>query len=116
MKNTKDITVLGADPSTGKAILIKVKNAADLARSQGALASFAQALAPASIESKVYQQMASELGKALKEKSVDADISIVEPAGWQPAGMGHVWTDVGFAIGGAGIIGALWWLLSGRKK
>lgn len=104
------LDIIGADQETNRAILIRVKNAAELARSQGAIASFSQALAPATIEGKVYSEMAKELQKSLREKNVDADVSIVEPSKWKPAGTDHVWTDIGFAIGGAGLLAGLWYL------
>lgn len=111
----EDLTV-GADSDTNRAVLIKVKNAAELARSQGALASFAQALAPATIEAKVYSTLAAKLAEALKKENVDAEITVVEPKGYVAADGKHIASDIGWALGGAGVLAGLWYLFSGRKK
>ena len=110
--------ILGADSSvqTTKAVLIKVKNAAELARSQGAVASFAQALAPASIEAKVISTVAAQLKSALRDKGVDADVSVVEPGAYTSAGVSHIASDLGFAIGGAGVAGLIYWLVKRWRK
>jgi hypothetical protein len=107
-------TIFGADPAPAQGILIRVKNASELARSQGAVATFAEALAPATVGTKVLSTIASELKKALKEKNVDASIEVVDPAGWEPAS-GKFMQDLGFAVGGAGVLAGLWWLFVGRK-
>lgn len=100
---------------TNQAILIKVKNTDALAKSQGGFASFAQTLAPALIESKVYQTIADTLKQKLAEQHVDADVSVVEPNAFRPAGSSHVGTDIGYAIGAFGIIGILWYVFGGKK-
>jgi hypothetical protein len=112
---TDDLTV-GGDSDTNRAILIKVKNAAELARSQGAIASFAQALAPATIEGKVYATMRDKLAESLKKENVDAEVTIVEPKGYVAADGKHIASDIGWALGGAGVLAGLWYLFSGRKK
>lgn len=105
---------------TNQGILIKVKNAAELARSQGALASFASAIAPATIEAQVYKAVAQKLADALRDNNVDADVSVVEPAKFQPADGKHIATDL--VIGAAaigGIIAVLAFgsrLIGGKKK
>lgn len=113
------LDVLGADASkqeTNRAILIQVHNAAQLARSQGAIASIAQALAPATIEAKVYDEMKKKFIASLKDQNVDADVSIVDPANWKPAdGWSHIWVDLGFAVGGAGLLMLVLKLFGGRR-
>jgi hypothetical protein len=106
--------ILGAD--TNRAILIKVNNAGELARSQGFIATFAQALAPASIEGKVYSTMAQQLRDSLKEKQVDADVTVVEPGAWRPAGSSHIATDVAVGLTAFGVAAILWRLLAGGRK
>jgi hypothetical protein len=107
--------LLGAEPETSKAILIRVKNAGELARGQGGVASFAQAIAPSMIESKVLDEMAKQFSKSLAEKHVVADVTIVEPNGWKAANSSHIWSDVGYAVGGAGILMGLWFAFSAHR-
>ena len=114
MKLPKDITVGTAPAETNHALLIKVKNAAELVRSQGALAAFAQTLAPATLESKVLSTLRDKLTSALKEQNVDADISIVEPKAFTAAGGGHIARDVGLVVAGVGGLALLYHLFRGR--
>lgn len=113
--HARGLDVLGADPSPAQAILIRVKNASELARSQGAVATFAEALAPATVGTKVLSTIAAQLKSALKGNNVDAEVTVVDPAGWEPASNKFV-QDVGFAVGGAGALAAAWWLFFGRKR
>ncbi len=109
--------VLGAE--TNRALLIRVKNTAELARSQGALASFAQQIAPSTIEAKVYDTMAQQLKESLADKHVDADVTVVEPRAWKPADGKHVASDVALTVAAAGgvvVVLALLWRLVGGKK
>lgn len=108
------LDVLGAD--TSKAILIKVKNAGQLAASQGALASIAAQLLPATIESKVYSTMRDKLADSLAKEHVDADVTIVEPTAWKPAGSSHIALDIGIAAAGVGVLAILWQLFARRYK
>ena len=110
------LDVLGADQETNRAILIRVRNAGELARSQGAVASLAQSLAPATVEGRVYGEMAKQLSQSLKAKNIDADVSVVEPSMWKPAGSSHVWIDVGFAVGGAGLFALLMHFFGGGRR
>jgi hypothetical protein len=111
------LSTIGAE--TNQALLIRVKNAAELARSQGAVASFAQALAPATIEARVYSEMAKKIGASLRDQHVDAEIEIVEPSKFRGAGNGHIGRDLGLVLGGGGLLAiggwlaAKWWK---RKK
>ncbi len=107
--------VLGAGTETSHALLVRVKNAADLARSQGAVAALAQAIAPATIETKVYEEMGKQILDALRQKNVDAEVTVVDPAGWKPANGAHLWTDVGFMLGGGAIVALILHFLGGRK-
>lgn len=101
--------------ATNRAILIRVKNADMLARSQGSMAALAQGLAPATIEAKVVDEVASKLRSALTQQHVDAEVSVVEPNAFQSASGSHIATDVAFAIGGAGVFAVIWYLFAGRK-
>ena len=111
------LDALGAD--TNRAILIRVKNAGELARSQGGVASLAQSLAPATIEGKVYDTLRDKLFKSLQEQHVDAEVTGVEPKGFVQADGKHSWTDVGvglLAAGGAvGLLAILWRVFAGHK-
>lgn len=103
--------------STNRAILIRVKNADALARSQGSVAAFAQGIAPATIEAKVYAEIQKKLSDSLRAQNVDAEVSVVEPNAFRLAdGSSHIATDIGFAIGGAGVLAILWYVFSGRRK
>lgn len=97
------------------AVLVKLKDPLALARSQGSIASAAAAAAPSMISAKVYTEFAKQLVDSLKAKGIDADTTVVEPKNFAPASGSHVAQDIGFAIGGAGILAALWYLFSGRK-
>jgi hypothetical protein len=101
---------------TNRAILIKVRNAAQLAKSQGAVATFAQALAPATVEAKVYDTMAQELRTSLRAKNVDATVTVVEPSAWETADGKHIWTDVGIGVGILGAAALMWRIFGGKKK
>ena len=90
-------------------ILIRIKNAAELARSQGAVASFAQGMLPAWAETQVYETAVDKLKTALADEHVDADISIVEPKMFQPAnGASTIGSDLAYGIGLFGFVALLW--------
>ena len=99
---------------TGKSVLVRLRDPASLARAQGSLAALAQSLAPATIESKVYDTFRDTLAQSLKDKGIDADVSVVQAAGFRPADGSHIATDIGFAIGGAGVLGVMWYLFSSK--
>lgn len=113
-------TIMGAEPATSRAILIRVRNAAELARSQGAVATIAQALVPGTIEAKVYDTMAQKLKESLKANNVDAEISIVEPNKFKSADGKHIAQDV--VIGAvtisalAGLVALIYHYVAGRKR
>ena len=102
--------------ATERAILIRLRDPGALARGQGATAAFAEQLAPATIEAQVYDEVANQIDAALAAKNVDADISIVEPKVWSPAGLAHVGSDIALFMGGAGLVGVIYWLFSRGKK
>lgn len=110
------LDVLGAEPETNRAILIRVKNAGEVARSQGTLATIAQSLAPATIEAKVYDEMAKQLQQKLKDQHVDAEVTVVEPKGMQPADGKHVWQDVAIGLGLVGVVALAWGIASGGSR
>jgi hypothetical protein len=109
-----------ADPTTNRAILIRVRNAAELARSQGAVATIAQAIVPATIEAKVYDTMAEKLKESLKANNVDAEVSVVEPNKFRSANGNHVAQDV--VVGAVtvsavvGLLALIYHFVAGRKK
>lgn len=107
-------TRFGTD-ETQRAILIQVRNAAQLARSQGTLASLAQAVAPATIENKVNAQISSEISSALKAKGVDASVTIVDPVGFKPANGAHIAADIAIGLTTFGGIALIWRLLIGKR-
>jgi len=102
--------------NTTNAILIKIKDPNLLARSQGATASFVTSLAPATVENKVLSEIARQLKTALQEQNVEADVAVVQPALFKDAGISHVASDIGLAVGGMGLAGLAWWLMKRGKR
>jgi hypothetical protein len=94
---------------TNQAIVIRVRNAADLVRRSGAIASFAQQLLPTTLESEVYSRMAKELDQGLRAKGVDAEVAVVEPAGWRPVPNISL-KSAAIGAGAAGLFATLLWL------
>jgi hypothetical protein len=90
-----------------KAILIRVRNPAELARKQGGAAAIAQMLAPNTVDEKIHATIADRLRGALRNEGVDAEISIVEPDNVRPAGMSNWWKYLAIGLGaiGAGYVG-----------
>lgn len=111
-----DADIFGAERTTNRAIIIRLKNPAAVARQQGALASFAASLAPATTESEVYSRLAGELRKELKSQHVDADVIVAEPEGWQLATKSSpIGWDLGYILGGVGVFGVLVWIVTKGK-
>jgi hypothetical protein len=108
--------LIGLGQETDRAVLIKVKDPGALARSQGGAATFAQGIAPAFIEGKVYDGMRDQLQTQLKAKGIDAEVSVVQPGQWRAADGSHIASDFAFMLGGAGIATFFLWLAFGRKK
>jgi len=102
---------------TNLAVLVTLKNPGALARREGAAASFAANVAPAMIESKVYEGLAAKLQDALAGQNVEADITVVEPRKWMPAnGTTSIASDLGYVIGGTGLMAAFAWaIMKGLK-
>lgn len=74
-----------APEQRGNAVLIRVNNIAQVVAQQGQLAALAQSLVPQTIEGKVYSSLASKLKTSLADSGVDADVNVVNPAGYAPA-------------------------------
>jgi hypothetical protein len=105
--------IIGADTNNG--ILVRLRDPGAVARSQGAMASLAATVAPATIEAKVYAEVARQLKSKLAAQGIDVDVQVVEPTAFKSTGGSHIATDIGFAIGGAGVLAVLWYLFSGKK-
>ncbi len=90
----------------GRGLLIRVHNPAQIARGQGGVAALAQALAPETVEEKIYSEMAGRLKQALRNEGVDASVSIVDPSNFQSAS-GGLWKALAIGLGvlGAGYVG-----------
>lgn len=104
--------------NTEHAVLIRVRNAPELARSQGWMASIAQSLVPSTVEGKVYSELATQLGEALRGKNVDAEVSIVDPKGWTDASWKNLGVDLAIGAGVIGLAALVSWKIStkGKKK
>ncbi len=102
---------------TNRALLLRFKDPGAVARSQGgSVASFANAIAPGTIEAEVYNRAVPEVVKSLQSKGIEAEVTVVEPRSFLAAGNSHIAADLGFAIGGAGVVGLLWFLFSSGSK
>lgn len=111
-----DLNISGDVPATNRAILIRVKNAGQLASAQGSAAGLMAGIAPAMIEGKVYDEVSSKLRAALKTQGVDADVSIVEPNSFRsPADNSPPWQSPLFIAGGVGVLGLLGYLMLRRS-
>lgn len=94
------LDLLGAEP---RGILIKVRNAQQLAAAQGGTAgAVAASLVPETIEGVVLDKMVAEFRKTLAAKGVDASVDIVSATPHRPATSGF---GTGMALG-AGAVGA----------
>lgn len=95
-------------------LLIQVRDPNALAASKGGrVASFITSVAPESITNKIYSEMQKQFAQKLREQGVDADVQIVDPAGYRPSGMGGtealVFVGVGAVTAGLGML--IWkWL------
>lgn len=89
----------GGDP----ALVIRVKNTADVVKAQGGGAgAIAFSLAPATITAQVYSTMQAQLKTKLKEQGVDADVTVTTTPPTGPAPKGDLLTGV---VLGAGVVG-----------
>ena len=107
--------ILGADPS-GRAVLIRVIDVPSVVKAKGGGAgSLAIALAPQTIEHKVYTDMAAQIRQGLAKEGVLADVQVVSPLGFQPVGSSPIWRGVAIGLGAltAGFIG--WKLVSWKR-
>ena len=105
-------TPVGASPSPAasagkpvRALLIQVRDVPALVASKGGAAgAFAMKLVPETIAATVYGKMRDEFASKLKEQGVDADVQVVSPAAYQPAGVNPVWRPlaIGFGVAFAG--------------
>jgi hypothetical protein len=108
---------IGQDSQTNRAVLIRVNNAEQLARSQGALASFAQAVAPATVEKRVLDAVRDKVDTYLKGQSIDATVELVEQDKFRAAdGTSHIARDMGIALMAVGGVALLWRVATWRKK
>lgn len=112
-------TGAASSAATNRAILIRIKNPAELARSQGAIAALAQTLAPATIEAKIYSTVRDQLAAGFKEKGVDADVIVtdVPVSSWKPPSKSMpIGMDIMIGLGGLGVAGVAWWLFSSHLR
>lgn len=101
---------------TNRAILVKLRDPGAVMRGQGALASGIAALAPSPMtEALVYSGAAKKIKQGMVDNGIDADVSVVDPKNWKTVGT-HLAHDIGFAVGGAGVLAAAWWFFRGRKR
>ena len=100
------LELLGAQPARG--ILIKVRNAQQLAAAQGGAAgAVAATLVPETIESVVLDKMVTQFKGALRTQGVDAEVSIVSADPHRPVTSGYG-AGVVTGLGLAGLGWAAW--------
>lgn len=105
---------VGSDQETNRAILIRLNDPAEIARRDGTTAAIAQTLAPATVEARVFDDLAVKLRDSLKGYHVDADVSVVEPTSWTTASTSkHLWQDIAIGIGAVGVAALVWRFISG---
>lgn len=98
------LELLGAEP---RGILIKVRNAPQLAAAQGGAAgAVAATLVPETIENVVLDKMAEQFRSQLRQKGVDADVQVVA-ANLRPP-VRSFGTGVALGLGIAGLSWAGW--------
>lgn len=85
-------------------VTIKVNNVENLVKQQGGAAGeIAFKLAPQTVSNTVYSKLKDQLAAALKEKGVEADVTITSsPATGAPA-KGELLTGLALGAGGVGI-------------
>lgn len=98
------IDILGALPPA-RLIQVRIDNAAQLAERESALAGAVGRFAPETIDQMVYEEIAKQIDKALRDKG--AKVSVTVAAGLAPAVVGATgfWRDVLVTVVGG--IGAL---------
>ncbi len=91
---------------SGPVVVIRLKDPEGLVKSQGAAASAAFWVAPEATTNKAYQTVAAQIGNALHEKNVNADVTVLDaaPQG-SPLGYGKEVSFAGGAIFGASALG-----------
>lgn len=118
INNSKDLDVLGAalPPPLGdpRAVLVKLRDIPALIKQQGGsvgagIASLSKESSTAGgmVSALVYGKIQEELQKGFKEKGVDADVQVVVPTGYVPAGSNPVWKPLAIttmATGGAYVL------------
>lgn len=106
-QNGQSLHTVGLDAISGRrALLIQVRDVQALVRAKGGAAGdFAQKIMPDTIADQVYSEMAKKMSEGLKAEGVDADVRVVSPAGYQPAGVNAVYKPL--AIGSLSLLGGL---------
>lgn len=98
----------------GRGILIRVRNVPQLVSQQGAVETLAQRLAPGTVEKKALSTIRDQLSSGLKEKGVDAELTIVSPANYK-ADSSNIWFGIAAALG-VGVAGYVGYRVIKRKK
>lgn len=107
-----DFEILGDEPT--QALLVRVRNTAELARGHGGIASAAQYVADKfgaqrTMERQVLQGIATEMQGNFRSKGVAADVSVVDALTQRPVGTALKYA--GAAALGASAVGLAWLLV-----
>lgn len=100
------------------ALFIQIRNVPELVEKQGgAIGSLAHLIGPATVEQRVYDEMAKRFGGELAKQGVRADVSVVNtppPAG-KSSGEGRaLLVGAGLGVGAVGVGWAAWHFLIKR--
>lgn len=91
-------------PTSGQGVLVQVSDMPQLIKSQGELAHQAYQLLPGVVTQKAYQTIRDQLDSKLKEQGVLANVTVVDPVGFQPSGASPIWKPLAVVFGVVGII------------
>jgi hypothetical protein len=106
-----------ANAPQGRGILINVTNMGALIKSQGGgMGVAAAAILPATIENKVYGDMAKQIQEAFRSKGIDQymQVSQVASSNYKPP-FSRRWGDMAIGAGVAGVAVLTYKLIFGRK-
>jgi hypothetical protein len=107
----------GAAPTQDpRGVLIRVRDPIAVAKAQGGnMAAAAAAVGPDFVAGKVFQGIADKIAAGFKDQKIDADVFVVQAAGYAPVGSSTL-SKVLFVGVGAAIGGVLAVFLKRKKK
>lgn len=104
------------------AVVIRVRDIPGLIKAQGGgIGEFVQKLAPNTIQDTVYNQMAAEIMKGMKEKGVNADVQVMDlpqtgPGAPTPHATDNTIRNVALGVGAFGALGLVYYFFGRSPK